>query len=171
VGDVDGTGQRLDERGGFGRRPGFVVQSARQAAAFDPLQGEEGTAFVGADLIELHDVGVLHPRHQLRLQPETKLLAGGRELAGQHHLHGRQTVQAPVPRLVHHPHAAAAYLGQDVVIADLLGHRDIRRSGRPALLPAAQNMNRRAPLIRAGQEFLLAGRVAPEPRNQRVAGR
>jgi hypothetical protein len=121
---VDGTGQSLDEYGGLGWSPGFAVQAACQAAAFDPFQGQERPAFVGADLIELYDVGVLHPRHQLRFQPETKLLTEGCELTRQHHLQGRQTMQAPVSRLVYHPHATPPDLRQNVVFPDLLGDRE-----------------------------------------------
>jgi hypothetical protein len=76
---------------------------------------------VRADLIKLHDVRVLHARRQLRLQAEPKLLGSGRELARQHHLQGCQPMQAAVACLVHHPHAAAAHLAQDVVVADLPG--------------------------------------------------
>ena len=143
---VDGTGQGLDERGRLARRPGLAIEPVRQAAALDPLQGQEGPALVAADLVDLHDVGVLHPRRQLRLQPEPQLLGGGRELARQHHLQGGQPVEAPVPRLVHHPHAAATDLGQDVVVPDLpgggedhrLGFRVSSSRGRPGRVRPAQ---------------------------------
>ena len=74
VGDVNGPGQRLDERGRFGRRPGPAVQPGGEASAFEPFHGEERPPFVRTDLVELDDVGVLHARRQLRLEPETKLL-------------------------------------------------------------------------------------------------
>ena len=171
---VDGAGQRLDERGRLARGPGLAVQPVRQAAALDPLQGQERPAFVAADLVDLHDVGVLHPRRQLRLQPETQLLGGRRELARQHHLQGRQPVEAPVPRLVHHPHAPAPDLGQDVVVPDLPGGGENHRRGfrvsfsrgRPGLLRLAQGANRRAALGRADQHFVPAGGALLEPRQQ-----
>ena len=89
---MDGAGQCLDERCRLTWRPGLAVQPVRQAAALDPLHGQERPAFVAADLVDLHDVGVLHTRRQLRLQAEPHLLGGGGELAGQDHLQGRQPV-------------------------------------------------------------------------------
>ena len=126
---VDGTGQRLDERGRLARRPGLAVQPARQTTAIDPLQSQERPAFVAADLVDLHDVGVLHPRRQLRLQPKPQLLGGGRELARQHHLQRHQPAKAPVPRLVYHPHSAAPDFGQDVVVSHLLWCGENHRHG------------------------------------------
>src|SRR5262249_2100366 len=41
---------------------GLTVQPTRQSAAIDPLQSQEGPAFVRAYLIDLHDVGMPHPR-------------------------------------------------------------------------------------------------------------
>ena len=73
---VDGTGQGLDECGRLAERPGLTIEPVRQTAAFDPLQGQEGPACVAADLVDLHDVGVMHPRRQLGLQPEPQLLSG-----------------------------------------------------------------------------------------------
>jgi hypothetical protein len=93
---------------------------------------------VRSDLVDLNDMGMLHARRQLRLQPEAKLLARGRELASQHHFQGCQPVQRPVPGLIHHPHAAAPDLSQDVVVSDLLGGGGNYRSGRFGLLPLAQ---------------------------------
>ena len=178
VGHVDGTGQRLDERGRLARRPGLAIQSVRQAAALDPLQGQEGPALVAADLVDLHDVGVLHPRRQLRLQPEPQLLGGGSELARQHHLQGRQPVEAPVPRLVHHPHASATDLGQDVVVPDLPGGRENHRCGSrisasrgcPGRLPPAQGANRRAALGRADERLFPRRGALLEPRQQWIVG-
>jgi hypothetical protein len=76
VRDMDGAGQRLNERGRLARGPRRAVQSARQAAAVDPLQGQEGPPLVAANLVDLRNVGVLHPRRQLRLQAEPHLLGG-----------------------------------------------------------------------------------------------
>src|SRR5262249_33317498 len=66
-------------------------------------------------------VGALPRRPQPRPQPEPQLLGRGSELSRQHHLQGRQPVEAAVPRLVDHPHAAATDLGQDLVVPDPLG--------------------------------------------------
>lgn len=129
--DVDGTGEGLEERGGLSRTPGLAIQSVRQAAALDPLHGQEGVALIAADLVDLDDIRVLHPRRQLSLQPEPPLLGWGGELAGQHHLQGHQPVEASVPCLVHDPHASAADLGQDIVVRDLPGDRMHRRFGYP----------------------------------------
>ncbi len=173
---VDGTGQGFDERGGLARRPGLTVEPARQTVALDPLHREEWPAFVAADLIDLYDVGVLHPRRQLRLEPEPELLGWGRELARQHHLQGRQPVQAPVPRLVHHPHAPAPDLGQDVVVSDLPGGGENHRRGfrvfctcvRPGFARLAQGANRRAALGRGDKHLCPAGSGLLEPRQQPI---
>ena len=177
---VDGAGQGLDERGRLGRRPGLAIQSVRQTAALDPLQGQEGPAFVAADLVDLHDVGVLHPRGQLRLQPEAQLLGGRGELARQHHLQGRQPVQAPVPRLVHHPHAPATDLGQDVVVPDLPGGGTNHRCRFPGLVLARWLARSRATGRKARtaerrwagvtSASIPAGGALLEPRQQPIVG-
>jgi hypothetical protein len=59
---VDGTGEGLEERGRLSRTPGLAIQSIRQAAALDPLHGQEGVALIAADLVDLDDIRVLHPR-------------------------------------------------------------------------------------------------------------
>jgi hypothetical protein len=135
-----------------------------------------------ADLVDLHDVGVLHPRRQLRLQPEPQLLGRGRELTRQHHLEGGQPAEAPVPRLVHHPHAPAPDLGQDVVVPDLPGGGENYRRGlgilytipflrgRLHLVRLAQGANRRTALGPADQHFFPAGSVLLEPRQQLIVG-
>ena len=147
---VDGTSQGLDERGRLARRPGLAIQPVRQTAALDPLQGQERPAFVAADLVDLHDVGVLHSRRQLRLQPEPQLLGGRGELAGQHHLQGGQPVQAAVPRLVHHPHAPATDLAQDVVVPDLPGGGEITGGFRVLFSASLRLGARREPPSGAG---------------------
>jgi hypothetical protein len=59
---VDGTREGLEERGRLARTPGLAIQSVRQAAALDPLHGQEGVALIAADLVDLDDIRVLHPR-------------------------------------------------------------------------------------------------------------
>ena len=93
------------------------------------------------------------------------LLGGGGKLTSEHHLQGRQPVEAPVPRLVHDPHASAADLGQDVVVRDLPGDRMHRRFGYPIVaspgigcrLPKTQSANRRAAVGRADQRLIRVG--------------
>ena len=175
---LDRMGQRLDQAGRLARRPGLAVQPVRQAAALDPLERQERPAVVAADLVDLHDVGVLHPRRQLCLQPETQLLGGRRELARQHHLEGHQPVEAPVPRLVHHPHASTSDFRQDVVVPDLSGRRAnhrhcfrvLRSRGDPGFLRFPQSANRRAALGRGDQYLSPAGGVLLQPRQERIFG-
>jgi hypothetical protein len=178
VGHVDGPGQRLDQRGRLARGPGGAVEPVRQAAALDPFHGQERPALVVTDLVDLHDVGVPHPRRQLRLQPEPQLLGGGRELAGQHHLQGRRPVEAPVPRPIHHPHAPAPDLGQDLVVADLPGSGENHRlrfrvsvsRGRSNLLAVAQSTYRRAALSWRDRAFFPARGSLLQPYQQRIVG-
>ncbi len=82
------------------------------------LQLEEGQAVGLADVVDLHDVGVLQPGDGLRLGQE----AGGRLGRGmgtaQDHLQGAGAVQADLPGAVDDAHAAAAQLAQDLVAGD-----------------------------------------------------
>jgi hypothetical protein len=178
--DVDGTGEGLEERGGLSRTPGLAVQSVRQAAALDPFHGQEGVALVAADLVDLDDIRVLHPRRQLRLQPEPPLLGGRGELAGQDHLQGCQPVEAQVPRLVHDPHASPTDLAQDLVVPDPTGGRDLCETDLSSRLNTrvrtareshpTQRANRRAALGRRDEWFFPARGALLELRQQGVRG-
>ena len=110
--------QRFDQLGRPPRRPGRAVEPPVQAAAGDVLQLEERQAVGLADVVDLHDVGVLKPGDRLRLGQE----ASGRLDAGmgaaQDHLQDAGAVQKDLPGAVDDAHAAAAQLAQDLVAGD-----------------------------------------------------
>ena len=81
-----------------------------------------------------------------------------------------------MPRPVHHPHAPAPDLGQDVVVSDLPGggenHRHgfrvfCTRGGR-GFARLAQGANRRAALGRGDNHLFRVGRGLLEPRQQPI---
>ena len=66
-----------------------------------------------ADLVDLHDVGVLQPGDGLGLGAEAgQLLPSPACAAGQDHLEGDEAVEPDLPGLVDDAHAAAAQLAQ-----------------------------------------------------------
>ena len=73
------------------------------------------------DLVDVDDVGVLHPRGQLGLAAEPLPLHLGGEPAGQDHLQGHRPAQVAMPRLVDDPHPAAPDLAEYDVLPDLAG--------------------------------------------------
>ena len=114
----DAARQRFDQLGRPPRRPGRAVESTVQAAAVDVLQLEEGQAVGLADVVDLHDVGVLQAGDGLGLGQEADGGLGAGMGAGQDHLQGAGAVQADLPGPVDDPHAAAAQLAQDLVAGD-----------------------------------------------------
>ena len=114
----DAARQRFDQLGRPPRRPGRAVEPPVQAAAVDELQLEERQAVGLADVVDLHDVGVLQAGDGLRLGQEAGGGLGAGMGAGQDHLQGAGAVQADLPGLVDDAHAAAAQLAQDLVAGD-----------------------------------------------------
>ena len=79
VGGVDGAGQRLDQRGAPGAAAAASPRSFwARLPPLDEFQREERPAVVLADLVDLHDVGVLQAGDGLGLGPE----AGAARRAG-----------------------------------------------------------------------------------------
>jgi hypothetical protein len=68
-----------------------------------------------ADLVNLHDAGVVQPSHRLRLDLEARQLLGAGVAAGQDHLQCDDPIQLRLPGLVDDTHAATAQLAQDLV--------------------------------------------------------
>jgi hypothetical protein len=112
VGVVDRLGQHRNDLGRGLCRLRSPRRRLGQAAAVHELQREERQAVVRADLVHLHDVGVLEAGHCLRLGPETGQLLLPRVRAGQNHLRGHGAVQGRLPGLVDDAHAAAPQLPQ-----------------------------------------------------------
>ena len=80
-----------------------------------------------ADLVDLHDVGVLQSGDRLRLDAEPLPLRGAGISAAQDHFQGDDAVEADLPGLVNDAHAAAVQLLQDLVA----GHGQAHRWRRP----------------------------------------
>ena len=73
-----------------------------------------------ADLVDRHDVGVVHLGGGLGLDPEPLHVGRGGELAGADHLQGDDPLEAGLPGLVDDAHAAVGDLLEQLVIADAL---------------------------------------------------
>ena len=119
VGGMDRPRQRDHQFRRLASRLGRAGQPVGEAAPFQQLQRDKGKAGGLADVVDLHDIGMMQPGDRFRLAPETvQVLRPGLE-AGTDHLQGDQTVQLVLPGLVDHPHATVAQLRQDVVVSDL----------------------------------------------------
>ena len=68
-----------------------------------------------ADLVDLHDVGVLQPCHRLAFGEEADHVFGRSVRAAEDHLQGDVASQANLPRLVDDAHAAAAQHLEDLI--------------------------------------------------------
>ena len=71
VGRVDRPRQRDHQFGRLASRMGRAGQPVGEAAPFQQLQRDKGQAGDLADVVDLHDIGVMQPRDRLRLEPET----------------------------------------------------------------------------------------------------
>ena len=119
VGVMYGLGQRGHEPGGPRRVVAVGVQPARQRAARDELHGEESLAVVLADLVDRHDArrGRAPATASASFWNRRSRRVG--EGPGPDHLQGDWAIQADLPRLVDDPHAAAAELAADLVVAKM----------------------------------------------------
>ncbi len=97
-----------EERGGPSRIGEVIPQSAVEAPAGDQLHGEKVVAPALADLINRHDVGVVHPCDHLGLVVEAGQLRfrGVSEIPED--LEGHRPVERDLPSLVDKPHPATA---------------------------------------------------------------
>jgi hypothetical protein len=164
----------LDQAGGRVRRPRVAAEPVGQAATSDPLHREEGASVVEPDLVDLDDVGVLHPRGQLGLAAEPLPLHLGRERAGQDHLQGHGPAQVAMPRLIDDPHPAAPDLAQDDVLSDFTWGRWSWAGGiwrgraRAAEFPT-QGAGRPPPLGLPLRDIAPQRRGRPQPAEKPVA--
>jgi hypothetical protein len=115
VGGLDGPGQGLDQLRRRPHRLGPPLEVLGQAAAGYELQDEVRPARGLADVVNLDDVGVLQAgdRRGLGAKAGQALRAGLGP--GQHHLQRHGAIEAELPGLVDHAHAAASQLPQDLV--------------------------------------------------------
>ncbi len=118
VSRLHGSGQRLHQRRRFPNRQRRTIQLLVQAAAAAEFQGEEGLALVFADLMDLHDVGMLQTGDRFRLDLEAGQIRLAGVTAGQDHLQGDEAMEFVLPGLVDDAHAAATQHAKDVIARD-----------------------------------------------------
>ena len=100
---------------GFAGRLGFPVDLGIQAAAADKFQREIWQSLMLVDIVDLDDVGMLQISDGLSLGEEAIQLMLTGVSAGQDHFQSYPAVQADLPRLVHHSHAAPPKLADDLI--------------------------------------------------------
>jgi hypothetical protein len=115
MGVVHGPGERLDQDRRLRSRGRLTAGGLGQAAAVDQLHREVRQAVVFADFVDLNNVGMVQTGHRFRLGLEAGADLCGRVLARQDHLERNEPIQATLPGLVHHGHAAVAQFPQDLV--------------------------------------------------------
>ncbi len=116
---VHGLGDLPDEPcrlAGIQRAVGDLV---RQALPLDEAHAEIVLALVLADLVDRHDTGVVEVGGGLGLDAEAADVGLAGELAGEDHLERDRPVEAGLPRLEDHAHAAAGDLREQLVIAEV----------------------------------------------------
>ena len=100
----------------------LALEPGRERLALDELHGEIGLPLPLADVVDLDDVRVVERGHGAGLAQEALLDAlVVRERRGQH-LDRDVAAERRLVALVDHAHAAAAQLGDDVVVTDLRRH-------------------------------------------------
>jgi hypothetical protein len=107
VGVVNRPGQGLHQRGRRARLLRTAAQPGSQAAAVHIFQGKVRAARLLADLVDLHDVGVMQLGHGLRLAAEAGQLLRPAVRLGQDHLQSDDPAELRVAGLVDDAHAAA----------------------------------------------------------------
>ncbi len=85
-----------------------------------------------ANLVDLHDVGMLEPGDGLALPAEPRALGRPRVGSRQDHLQGDNPGQPDLPCLVNNTHPAAAEDAQDLITRH--GHIASRRHRRPTAM-------------------------------------
>ena len=109
------AGEQLDQLGRNGRGRQAIVQSCGQRAAGTVLQREEQATAVLSDVMDLHDVGVMHARDDLCLGAKTSEVVRSRLFSREKHFQRDQAIEAALPGLEDNSHAAPAQFVQDLV--------------------------------------------------------
>jgi hypothetical protein len=90
---LHGPGERLDQLRRRSRWPGCAVEPVRQAAAVHEFQREERPTFRLANLVNLHNVGVLQVGDGFGLGAKAEQVRFSRVTAGQDHLQRHQAIE------------------------------------------------------------------------------
>ncbi len=94
MGAVHGLGEQTNEPSGLARWLRYAVALTGQAAAVDELQREVRPTVAVADLVDLHNVGVLQAGDGLALGAKASPFRGAGVGAGQDHFEGHQAIEA-----------------------------------------------------------------------------
>jgi hypothetical protein len=121
VREVDRLGDDADVAHRLQRRQRVFAHQFGQAAALDVIHREVVLPLLLADLVDGDDVGVLEAGGGPGFLLEAAHVGFVGELPAQDHLQGDDAVEADLPRLEHHPHAAAGDLLQQLVVAEVAG--------------------------------------------------
>jgi len=114
----DAARERFDQLGRLPRRPGLAAQPPVQTAAGDVLQLEERQAVGLADVVDLHDIGVLQAGDGLRLGQEASYALGTGMGTAQDHLEDAEAIKAHLAGAVDDAHPTAAELAHDFITGD-----------------------------------------------------
>jgi hypothetical protein len=131
VAGVHGPGQGLHQLRRRPRRQRGAVEVVCQAAAGTELEREERQAVVLADLVDLHDVGVVQAGDGLGLGAEAVPVGRAGVAARQDHLQRHHPVGLHLARLVDDAHAALGDYLQDLVTEHPWPAGGRRRGRRP----------------------------------------
>ncbi len=107
--------------------PFDLVQHDVKSLTLDELHGVVTGTVLLADAVDWHDVGMVQPGHCPRLAAEALQETGPPRRAGGQHLQSDAAAERFLLRLVHHAHAAAAYLAQDAKVAQPFRPRAVCR--------------------------------------------
>src|SRR5262249_43723009 len=108
MGKMDGPSESFDQPRRCLHRLGFAVDPGGQASPLNELQGEVWPAFRFANVVNLHDIGVLQAGDGFTLSAEAGLIFIPVIEASSKHLQGYQSVEPDLAGLIDHPHATAA---------------------------------------------------------------
>lgn len=115
VGVLYRAGERFDEASGLLGRQRSLAYPLRQVAAADEFHREKRPALGFANLVDLHDIGVLQTGDRFRLNAKACLLCGVRMAARQDHLECHKALERNLTRLISDTHAAAPQLRDHLV--------------------------------------------------------
>ncbi len=104
-----------------------LLQDFVQPLPLNELHGIVVDAPALADIENRNNIGVMQPGSRARLPPKTLQVRRIATQSERQHLQGDVTAQRFLDRFVDHPHAAAANLSKDVIIAQLFQGSSIGR--------------------------------------------
>ena len=111
--------QTLDQPRCRTRGPRGSVKPRRQAPSFDEFQLDVRLPGPLACRIDLHNVGVLQPRHRLGLAQQSLEGVVAGVFSRQDHLQSHQTIEPDLTGLIDHPHSTSAQLAEDLISGNL----------------------------------------------------